>query len=202
MARVVIVDYGVGNLHSIRRAIELAGAQAEITSDLRKIEEADGIVLPGVGAFKSAMDELTPNLDIIKRSVSTGKPILGICLGMQLSFDWSDEGGGGDGIGLVAGKVVKLSGTCKVPQMGWNTLEIEREHPFLEGIKSGAHVYFVHSYYSRPKDPSTILATTDYCLRFPSVVAKGPVIGTQFHPEKSGEVGLRMLKNFVKILEK
>lgn len=197
MVKIAIVDYGVGNLHSIRRGLELAGAQAEITHEPAVIAAADAIVLPGVGAFKSAMQELGTNLAIIRQATSLGKPLLGICLGMQLLLTWSEEGGHTEGLGLILGKVVKLPRTQKVPHMGWNSLKINREHPFLAGIQSGAYVYFVHSYHVQPEDETTILATTTYGIEFPAVVARGLVLGTQFHPEKSGEVGLQMLRNFV-----
>jgi glutamine amidotransferase len=202
LTKVVIVDYGVGNLHSIARGMELAGAQPEITPELERIEAADGVILPGVGAFKSAMEKLSPRAGVIKRSVSAGKPLLGICLGMQLSMSWSEEGGGEMGLGVIPGKVLKLPPTCKVPQMGWNSLTIEREHPFLEGVKSDSYVYFVHSYFTEPEDERTVLATTEYGVRFPAVIAQGLVIGTQFHPEKSGKVGLRMLRNFVRLMRR
>jgi glutamine amidotransferase len=199
MVRIVIVDYGVGNLYSIRRGLELAGAQAEISHEPAIIAAADAIVLPGVGAFKSAMQELGPNVDIIRRAASAGKPLLGICLGMQLVLTWSEEGGHTGGLGLIPGKVVKLPSTQKVPHMGWNSLKINREHPFLADIRSGGYVYFVHSYLVQPKDETTILATTTYGTEFPAIVAQGLVVGTQFHPEKSGRVGLQMLRNFVKM---
>jgi len=199
MVRIAIVDYGVGNLHSIRRGLEIAGAQTKITHEPAEIAAADAIVLPGVGAFKSAMQELGANLDIIRQVVSAGRPLLGICLGMQLLLTWSEEGGHAEGLGLIPGKVVKLPRIQKVPHMGWNSLKIEREHPFLAGIQSGTHVYFVHSYFVRPEDEVAVLATTTYGIEFPSVVVRGPVIGTQFHPEKSSGAGLQMLRNFVGI---
>ncbi len=201
MVRIVIVDYGVGNLHSIRRGLELAGAQAEISHESAIIAAADAIVLPGVGAFKSAMQELGPNVDIIRRAASAGKPLLGICLGMQLFLTWSEEGGRTEGLRLISGRVVKLPSTQKIPHMGWNSLKINREHPFLADIRSGGYVYFVHSYLVQPKDETTILATTTYGTEFPAIVAQDLVVGTQFHPEKSGRVGLQMLRNFVKMVE-
>jgi glutamine amidotransferase len=193
---VAIFDYGVGNMHSIRRGIEMAGASAKITTDKRDLRESDAIVLPGVGAFKPARDSLEEVSDLLKKEVEDGKPLLGVCLGMQLLFDWSEEGDC-PGLGLIGGEVVKLSPGVKVPHMGWNSLDIEKKHWFLDGIKSGSHVYFVHSYTARPGDPRAVLCTTDYGGRFPSIVASGSVVGTQFHPEKSGDVGLRMLSNFV-----
>ncbi len=202
MVKIAIIDYGVGNLHSIRRGIELAGATAEIIQDLEKMDSADGVVLPGVGAFNSAMERLSPNIRLIERAASSKQPILGICLGVQLFLSWSEEGGGGKGLDLIPGKVVKFTGGCKVPQMGWNSLKIVKEHPILDGIKSGDYAYFVHSYFTNPDDKKTVLATTDYCIEFPSVIAKDSLVGMQFHPEKSGLVGLRMLKNFVRIVKR
>lgn len=201
MVGIAIVDFGVGNLHSIRRGLELAGAQAKITNEPDEIAAADAIVLPGVGAFKSAMQELGSNLDIIKQATSAGKPLLGICLGMQLLLAWSEEGGHTEGLGLIPGKVIKLPRTQKVPHMGWNSLEIKRGHPFLADVQSGAHVYFVHSYLVQSEDEAAVLATSTYGIEFPAVVARGAVIGTQFHPEKSGGAGLQMLQNFVRMVE-
>jgi glutamine amidotransferase len=199
MVRIAIVDYGVGNLRSIRRGIELAGASAEITRDSRAIRQASAIVLPGVGAFKSAMEQL--DRDLIRQCAEEGKPFLGICLGLQLFMERSEEESG-EGLGLLEGDVVALPPKEKVPQMGWNTIEVKRDDPFLEGVKSGSYVYFVHSYYTRPKDPQLVVATTEYGVRFPSVVAKGALVGTQFRPEKSGRVGLRMLSNFVQTVKR
>ncbi len=200
MAKIAIVDYGVGNLHSIRRGLELTSAKVKITHEPAEIAAADGIVLPGVGAFRSAMQELAPNLEILTHAASAGKPLLGICLGMQLLLTWSEEGGHTDGLGLIRGKTVKLPPGQKVPHMGWNSLEIKREHPFLDGVRSGDYVYFVHSYIAQPDDIEATLATTTYGVEFPAIVARGSVIGTQFHPEKSGKAGLQMLRNFVKMV--
>lgn len=196
MTEISIVDYGVGNLHSIRRGIELAGADARVTSDRTEIEAADAIVLPGVGAFDDAIDGLKDKLEPIMDEVRNGKPLLGICLGMQLLLTKSEEGKS-MGLNMIPGEVVRLPKGLKVPQMGWNSLEIRREHPVIEGITPSSYVYFVHSYYSRPKDSSTILTTTDYGIEFPSIIAKDSIVGVQFHPEKSSKIGLQLLKNFV-----
>jgi glutamine amidotransferase len=196
MTKISIVDYGVGNLHSIRRGIELAGADATVTSDRDEIEATDAIVLPGVGAFDDAMEGLKDKLDLIIDAVHGGKPLLGICLGMQLLLTRSEEGES-MGMNIIPGEVVRLPRGLKVPQMGWNSLEIRREHPIIAGIEPSSYVYFVHSYYTRPKDSSTILTTTDYGIDFPSIIAQDSIIGVQFHPEKSSKIGLQMLKNFV-----
>jgi glutamine amidotransferase len=200
MTKISIVDYGVGNLHSIRRGIELAGADARVTSDRTEIEAADAIVLPGVGAFDDAMEGLKDKLEPIVDEVRDGKPLLGICLGMQLLLTRSEEGKS-MGLNIIPGEVFRLPKGLKVPQMGWNSLEIRREHPIIAGIAPGSYMYFVHSYYARPKDSSTILTTTDYGIEFPSIIAQDSIIGVQFHPEKSSKIGLQMLKNFVSMVK-
>jgi len=199
MTTVAIIDYGVGNLHSIRRGIEMAGAGAKVTGELKEIKVADAIVLPGVGAFESAMEEIKDKLDVIREVVQAGRPLLGVCLGMQLLLTRSEEGNG-EGLNLIPGEVVKLPPGLKVPHMGWNSLELRREHPVLDTIAPGSYMYFVHSYYARPEDPKTILATTSYGVEFPSIIAQGLIMGTQFHPEKSGKFGLKLLQNFVRMV--
>jgi glutamine amidotransferase len=196
MTKISIVDYGVGNLHSIRRGIELAGADARVTSDRTEIEDADAIVLPGVGAFDDAIEGLKGKFEPIMDEVRGGKFLLGICLGMQLLLTRSEEGKS-MGLNMIPGEVVRLPKGLKVPQMGWNSLEIKREHPIIAGIAPGSYMYFVHSYYAQPKDSRTILTTTDYGIQFPSIIARNSIIGVQFHPEKSSRIGLQMLKNFV-----
>ena len=200
MTKVSIVDYGVGNLHSIRRGIELAGADVMVTIERTEIEAADAIVLPGVGAFESAMDGLKDKFGVIMEAVRAGKPLLGICLGMQLLLTRSEEGNS-KGLNIIPGEVVRLPSGLKVPHMGWNSLELRRENPILAGIASGSYMYFVHSYYARPKDSSTILTTTDYGVEFPSIIAQDSIIGVQFHPEKSSKIGLQLLQNFVEMVK-
>lgn len=200
MTKVSIVDYGVGNLHSIRRGIELAGADAMVTSERTEIEAADAIVLPGVGAFESAMDGLKDKFGVIMEAVRAGKPLLGICLGMQLLLTRSEEGNS-EGLNIIPGEVVRLPSGLKVPHMGWNSLELRRENPILAGIASGSYMYFVHSYYARPEDSSTILTTTDYGVEFPSIIVQDSIIGVQFHPEKSSKIGLQLLQNFVEMVK-
>ena len=199
MKTVAIFDYGVGNMHSIRRGIEMAGAAAKITTDRRDFRKADAIVLPGVGAFRSAKKLLEPAADLLKEEVEKGKPLLGVCLGMQLLFEWSDEGGL-PGMGLIKGKVVKLPAKVKVPHMGWNSIDQNKKHAFLGGVPSGSYAYFVHSYCAKPVDTKVVIGTTDYGVKFPSIVASGSMVGTQFHPEKSGGLGLKMLANFVEAI--
>jgi glutamine amidotransferase len=203
LAEVVIVDYGLGNLRSATRGLERAGAAVEITDDPDDFADADGIVLPGVGAFREGMDNAGPYREPLAAAAERGQPVFGICLGMQMLLTSSEEAehaGEGDveGLNFVPGKNVRFAEGQKVPHMGWNELSVEREHPLVEGV-DGQYAYFVHSYYAVPDDEDAVVATTDYDVEFPAVIAgeDGNVFGTQFHPEKSGETGLRILRNFV-----
>jgi glutamine amidotransferase len=199
-ADLVVVDYGLGNLRSAVRGLERAGASVGVTAEAAEIATADGIVLPGVGAFSEGMENAEPLRATLLEAVAGGTPLLGICLGMQMLLTESEEAeraGQGDarGLDLVPGRNKRFrSGT--VPHMGWNRLDVAGEHPLVEGV-DGEYAYFVHSYYAEPDDDAATVATTEYGLDFASVVADGHVMGTQFHPEKSGEVGLRILRNFV-----
>jgi len=203
LASVVVVDYGLGNLRSATRGLERAGADVEITDDPERFAQADGIVLPGVGAFREGMENAGPYRDALLAAAERGQPVFGICLGMQMllsSSEEADRAGEGDvqGLDLIPGTNVRFAEGQKVPHMGWNQLSVEREHPLVEGV-DGEYAYFVHSYYAVPDDEDAVVATTEYGCEFPSVVANeaGNVFGTQFHPEKSGETGLRILRNFV-----
>jgi glutamine amidotransferase len=202
-ADVALVDYGLGNLRSATRGLERAGARVSLTDDPGALDDADGIVLPGVGAFSEGMENAEPVRDALVDAAEAGRPLFGICLGMQMLLTSSEEAdrvGQGDaqGLDLVPGRNVRFREGQKVPHMGWNELSVEREHPIAEGV-DGGYAYFVHSYYARPDDEDAVVATTDYGVTFPSIVANeaGNVFGTQFHPEKSGETGLRILRNFV-----
>lgn len=195
--KIAIIDYGVGNLRSVCRGLEYSGARTVITSDKKVIKDSDGIVLPGVGAFGDAMKRLADLGDVLADSVGE-KPIFGICLGMQMYFTESEEDGVHKGLNLLQGRVVKFPKTVKIPQMGWNSIEIKKKSPFLEGVKSGDHFYFVHSFYAAPSEDVTV-ATTDYGLEFPAIVQKNLLFATQFHPEKSGKIGLKILENFVNL---
>jgi glutamine amidotransferase len=202
-AEVVVVDYGLGNLRSVTRGLERAGATVTISDDPEAIWDADGIVLPGVGAFGDGMENAGPFREDLIEAADSGRPLFGICLGMQMLLTSSEEAeraGQGDaqGLDLVPGRNVRFKGDRKVPHMGWNELSVEREHPLVEGV-DGQYAYFVHSYYARPDDEAAVIATTDYGIEFPAIVADeaGTVFGTQFHPEKSGETGLQILRNFV-----
>jgi glutamine amidotransferase len=199
---IAIVDYGIGNLRSVEKALQRVGAEAGVTSDPAVLDAACGIVLPGVGAFGDGMEHLRARqlIDPVLRQVERQKPLLGICLGMQLLFEESDEMGLHRGLGLLPGRVIRFpEGELKVPHIGWNQLwqaDPGPEMALLEGIPHGAHAYFVHSYYAVPEVPGDVLARTDYGIEFASVVGRGRIFGAQFHPEKSQDVGLRLLRNF------
>ncbi|MDN5308899.1 MAG: imidazole glycerol-phosphate synthase subunit HisH [Methanolobus sp.] len=199
MKKIVIIDYGLGNLRSVRKGLEHAGADVVISSDPAEILGADGVILPGVGAFRDAMKNIQCLLDTIHSYVDSGKPMLGICLGQQILMSESEEGGFTGGLDLIKGSVLRFPHTeLKVPHMGWNSIGISRKHPFFEGIPDNTYVYFVHSFYVDTAAGNT-LASTEYGTKFAASVVNdtGNVIGTQFHPEKSGDMGLRMLRNFV-----
>lgn len=196
---IAIIDYGMGNLHSVSKAVERLGYEAVITSDPKTILEADGAILPGVGAFGDAMENLQSMKldDVTKYFAQSGKPLLGICLGMQLLFSESGEYGTNAGLNLLPGKVIRFEGDYKVPHMGWNKLTFQKWHsPLFEGLEEG-HVYFVHSYHAKPEVASDLLATADYFGRVTAIVGRDNVYGMQFHPEKSGELGMRLLGNFL-----
>ena len=194
---IAIIDYGMGNLHSVSKAVERLGCEARVTSDPREILAADGAILPGVGAFGDAMANLreTGLVDTVKEYAASGKPFLGICLGMQLLFTESEEHGTHRGLDLLPGRVVRFQGDYKVPHMGWNELTFKQESPLFEGVESG-HVYFVHSYHALPERESDLLAVTDYHQPVTAIVGRGSVYGMQFHPEKSGELGMALLRKF------
>jgi len=200
--RVGVCDYGVGNLRSVERALRVAGAEPVISGDPGTIAACDGVVLPGVGAFSVAARALreTGLGDAVRELAHRDRPVLGVCLGHQLLFEASDEGHGGEGLGLLRGRVVKLSadGGLKVPHMGWNTITNVRESALLEGVESGAYMYFVHSYAAVPERGDTV-AVTAYGDELAAGVERGSVMGAQFHPEKSGAAGLRVYANFVSL---
>ena len=205
LASVVVVDYGLGNLRSVTRGLERAGAAVEITDDPDAFADADGVVLPGVGAFREGVENAAPIREDLLAVAERDQPLFGICLGMQMLLTASEEGttdgeSAVEGLDLIPGTNVRFDEGQKVPHMGWNELEVERDHPLVEGV-DGEYAYFVHSYYAVPDDGVATVATTDYGPEFPSIVANdaGNVFGTQFHPEKSGETGLRILRNFVEI---
>jgi len=203
---ITIIDYGVGNLHSAAKGVEKTGAKVQVTSDPEVVARADKLILPGVGAFKDCIDSLTRGgfVEPIRAHVAAGKPLLGICVGMQLLFDQSEEFGLHRGLGLIPGKVVRFPADMyqgadhlKVPHMGWNDLAFRQPSPLFKGIAAGSYVYFVHSYYCVPADPAVVAAEATYGdVTFCASVCRDNLLATQFHPEKSQAVGLDILKNF------
>ncbi len=200
MGYIAIVDYGAGNLMSVHNTLDFLGFDNKVASGPETIRNASGVILPGVGAFPDAMQALESSglLDEVIRSAKE-KPFLGICLGMQMLFEESDEVRVCKGLGLLKGRIRRIRTTLKLPQIGWNALEVLRPNKMTEGIKTGEYVYFVHSYMAEPDDENDLACVTDYGVRVPAMVAKDNIFGCQFHPEKSGETGLKMLKNFAEL---
>ncbi len=197
---IAIIDYGMGNLSSVFKALEKLGADVRITGSASEIGVADSVILPGVGNFGDGMKHLqVSGLDkIVKKSIGDGKPFLGICLGMQLLMDESEEAPGLPGLGIFRGKVVRFpKSSLKVPHMGWNNIDNETRNPNLAGIKDGTYFYFVHSYYVKPDDLKINAATCNYGLDFSACIGENNVFATQFHPEKSQDAGLRILENWI-----
>jgi len=197
---IAIIDYGMGNLHSVSKAVERLGYEAIVTADRDAILAASGVILPGVGAFGDAMELIRESgLDgTIEDVAASGKPLLGICLGMQLLFTESEEHGLHRGLDLLPGRVERFRGDFKVPHMGWNRLAFLRESPLLDGL-DGGHAYFVHSYRVIPENRNDLIATAEYYVEVSAIVGRGNVFGMQFHPEKSGDVGMQLLGNFLKL---
>ena len=198
---IAIVDYGMGNLRSVVNAFNRLGAQVVITQDRKTIESAHAIVLPGVGAFGKCIENLKriKLFDFIKEIINGDKLYLGICLGMQILFDESEEAPGIQGMGVIKGRVPRFAGNVKVPHMGWNSIEFRKKHPIFDGIPEGAHFYFVHSFYCQPKEEGVVATETSYGIPFVSSVHKGNVFACQFHPEKSQKIGLKLLENFIRL---
>ncbi|MDY4474087.1 imidazole glycerol phosphate synthase subunit HisH [Mitsuokella sp.] len=200
---IAVIDYGVGNLFSVEKALAVLGADVRVTSEEDVIRQADKIVLPGVGAFGDCMKNLEESglIPVLMESVTAGKLLLGICVGLQILFDGSEESPGVRGLGLIPGMVKKIQAPgLKVPHMGWNSLAIREPRQQLDlfaGLAEKPYVYFVHSYHAVPEDPSVITSVTEYGEQLTASVAKGNIQATQFHPEKSGDVGLHILKNFI-----
>jgi len=203
---IVIVDYGMGNLRSVQKGFERVGCQVRVSREIREISAADGVVLPGVGAFNACMENLRRFglVEPIREALRQRRPFLGICLGFQLLFTESEEFGPQKGLDLLPGRVVgfRPENDLKVPHMGWNSIGKKKETLFLEGVSDGDYVYFVHSYYVVPEDPSVIATTTTYGTSFASSIATDHLFACQFHPEKSQEIGLRILANFARFVEK
>jgi glutamine amidotransferase len=202
---IAVVDYGVGNLRSVSKALERVGADVCVTSSPADLDRADAVVLPGVGAFAHCMDNLrSAGLEAsVRAAAASDKPFLGVCVGMQILFEESDEFGRVEGLGILRGRVRRFEPsdpTLKVPHMGWNQLDVKRRAPHLEGIEDGTRVYFVHSYYVETPDPSIVATTTNYDVEFVSSAWRGNIFATQFHPEKSQATGLRILGNFARLV--
>ena len=200
---IIVVDYDAGNLRSVQRALEAVGQRARVTPDPRDVEHADALVLPGVGSAQDCMRKLSERglVQPLRDYAASGRPFLGVCVGLQLLYDGSEEGGGVDCLGILRGTVRRfpVESGVKVPQIGWNDISIRQRHPLLEGVPDGTYFYFVHSYYVDPDDPKTIVATADYGVDFAAIVAHDNVVATQFHPEKSSALGLRLYANFGEI---
>lgn len=202
---IAIVDYGMGNLRSVEKGFQKVGADARVVTDPKEIDDADGVVLPGVGAFMDCMRNLSDlNLtDAVRKAIRKGKPFLGICLGLQVLFSESEEFGTCKGLDIFKGKVLRFPhNELKVPHMGWNSINIKNRPPILDGVPDGGYVYFVHSFYVEPEDKGIVAATTDYGLEFTSMVWKDNIFAAQFHPEKSQSLGLKILKGFGDFVKK
>jgi glutamine amidotransferase len=194
-----IVDYGVGNLRSLKNAFREVGADCVISNMEKDLAKSDGLVLPGVGAFRDAITNLEPLFGFIFDYIREGKPLLGVCLGMQLLFSESTEDGLFKGLDIIKGRVIKLPSSVKIPHIGWNTLiKNSKSTPLLRDVPDNSYVYFVHSYYPVPENPKVIIALTEYGVNFPSIIQDKNVCATQFHPEKSGSVGIKIVENFAK----
>ncbi len=202
--RIIIVDYGAGNLRSVVRAAAHLGYDAQISSRPPDVAAADVLIVPGVGAAADTMSNLRQRglVEPIRDFIAAGRPYLGICMGLQALLTVSEEGGQHECLNILSGRVRRLPSGLKVPQMGWNQVRQRWPHPIFEGIPDEAYFYFVHSYYPDPDDGDTVIGETDYGVTFPSVVAKGNVVATQFHPEKSGDVGLLLYRNFLAWVER
>ena len=203
---IAIIDYGAGNIQSVYKALKFIGADCKVTSDKDEILNADGAILPGVGSFGDAMDTMTKRgiKDTIIEYTKSGKPFLGICLGLQLLFPESEETPGVKGLDIFKGTITKIPNqnrTLKIPHMGWNNISIKQKNGIFKDIEGELYVYFVHSFYLKAQDKDIVAATTQYGVEIDAAVQKGNIIATQFHPEKSGEVGLKMLKNFVEMVK-
>ncbi|RMG37873.1 MAG: imidazole glycerol phosphate synthase subunit HisH [Planctomycetota bacterium] len=200
---IAIIDYGMGNLRSVQKAFERLGVPARIVTEPHQVRQAERLILPGVGAFRDAMDELRRKglVEPIREHVAADKPFLGICLGLQLLFDVSHEDGHWEGLGIVPGEVVRFPDRpgLKIPHMGWNSVTLAKPCPLFAGVPEGASFYFVHSYHVVPQDESVVAAWSEHGERFVAAIARGRLFATQFHPEKSQQIGLHVLKNFAAV---
>jgi glutamine amidotransferase len=199
---ILVIDYNVGNVKSVCNALAYIGCETQLSNEPQKIKQADGIILPGVAAFGYAMSQLGPIARLIKQAVADGKVLLGICVGHQLLFEQSCEHGQHEGLGLIGGNVRPIPSGFRVPHMGWNSVRFPAEMELFKGLREEEYFYFAHSYYTEPTDSQVHVAYTDYGLRLAAAVQKGNIYGVQFHPEKSGEAGLNVLRNFERICRK
>jgi glutamine amidotransferase len=203
MPDIVVIDYGMGNLRSVQRGIDAAGSPTRIITEKEGLRGADAIILPGVGAFRDAIANLAPFKQGICDAAESGVPLLGICLGLQLLFTQSTEGGSYLGLDILSGTIQPFPKGRKIPQIGWNTLMIvDAGNPLVSDVPEGSYVYFVHSYYAQVEREKEVVAMTRYGIDFPSIISRRNVFATQFHPEKSGKMGLKILKNFVDIVKR
>lgn len=200
-SRVAIIDYGVGNLRSVEKAFAAGGCEAVVSADEGVLRSAEKLVLPGVGAFRACMDALAERGfdELLRECVAEGTPLLGVCVGMQMLFEESEEFGRTRGLGFLRGRVRRFNGELLVPQVGWNRVEWRKSHALSEGIEAGSYFYFVHSYYCEAEEAEAVLGETEYGEPYASAVARGNVCGVQFHPEKSQAAGLCLLKNFAEM---
>ena len=198
---IAIIDYGVGNLRSVEKAFTSQDIEAVVTSDEKILRSADKLVLPGVGAFKACMDGLTARGfdELVLDAAKAGKPIIGLCVGLQMMFDEGHEFGVHKGLGLMPGRVVKFPEKLRVPHIGWNQVEFKRDHKVFTDLPSQTFFYFVHSFYVESADPNCVLGETDYGMRYASICGRDNIVGVQFHPEKSQTAGLKLLKNFAEM---
>ena len=198
---IAIIDYGLGNLESVKYALDRLGAPSVLTSDPAAIVSANGVILPGVGAFGRAMEKFRELelVDAARSAAASGRPFMGICLGLQMLFSSSEEHGRHEGLGIVPGRVVRFPHDLTVPHMGWNQVRQEWACPLFEDVPDESFFYFAHSYYAEPANPAAAVGSTDYGRRYASTIQQGSVFATQYHPEKSGPVGLKMLANFVRL---
>lgn len=200
---IAVIDYDAGNIRSVEKALLLLGQEVCITQDAGEILSADKVILPGVGAFGDAMDNIRKRglEPVIRQVADKGTPFLGICLGLQLLFERSEEAPGVKGLGLIKGEILKIPEKegMKIPHMGWNSLHLEHDGKLFRGIEEQAYVYFVHSYYLKAEDENIVKASTEYCTHIHASVEKGNIFACQFHPEKSSDVGLHILKNFIEL---
>ncbi len=196
--RIAIINYGAGNLRSVAKAFECIGYPGEVTTDPRAVAAADAVVLPGVGAALDTMTNLSARgmVEVIHSVIDAGRPFFGVCVGLQVLFESSEEDGA-ECLAVLKGRVRRLTTGLKVPHMGWNQVTLQREHPLFAGVPDSSNFYFVHSYYPEPADGAVVVGSTDYGGGFCSAIGRGALVGTQFHPEKSGELGLRLYRNFV-----